>query len=43
MIYISKNRLQAVEAGIGAWKSFKETSKQLAEFNLIETLQEKKR
>jgi hypothetical protein len=43
MIYIPKKRLQDVEAGIRAWKSFKETSKKLAEFNLTETLQEKKR
>lgn len=43
MIYIPKKRLQVVEAGIRAWKSFKETSKKLAEFNLTEALQEKKR
>lgn len=43
MIYIPKKRLPEVEDGIRAWKSFKETSKELAEFNLIDTLQEKKR
>ena len=43
MIYIPKKRLQAVEAGIRAWKTFKEIAKELAEINLAETLQEKKR
>jgi hypothetical protein len=43
MIYIPKKQLPEVEDGIRAWKTFKETSKKLAKFNLIETLQEKKR
>ena len=43
MVYIPKKRLPKVEDGIHAWKSFKEISKELAEINLDETLQEKKR
>jgi len=43
MVYIPKKRLPEVEDGIFAWKIFKEVGKQLAEINLVETLQEKKR
>ena len=43
MVYIPKKRLPEVEDGILAWKIFKEVGKQLAEINLVETLQEKKR
>jgi len=43
MVYIPKKRLSEVENGIRAWKTFKEVGKELAEFNLAATLQEKKR
>lgn len=43
MVYIPKKRLPKVEDGIHAWQDFKEISKELAEINLDETLQEKKR
>jgi len=43
MVYIPKKRLPEVEGGIHAWKIFKESGKELAEINLAETLQEKKR
>ena len=43
MVYIPKKRLAEIEDGIRAWKTFKEVAKELAEFNLTETLQEKKR
>ena len=42
-IEIKEYELPEVEESIRAWKTFKATSKKLAEFNLIETLQEKKR
>ena len=43
MVYIQKKRLPEIEDGIRAWKTFKEVAKELAEINLSETLQEKKR
>ena len=43
MIYIPKKRLPEIEAGIRAWKSFKEVGKELADINLAMALQEKKR
>lgn len=43
MVYIPKKRLPEIEDGIRAWKTFKEVGKELAEINLAETLQEKKR
>jgi hypothetical protein len=43
MVYIPKKRLPEIETGIRAWKIFKEVGKELAEINLAETLQEKKR
>jgi hypothetical protein len=43
MVYIPKKRLPEIEEGIRAWKAFKEIGKELAEINLAETLQEKKR
>ena len=43
MIYIPKRRLNEIEDGIRAWKTFKEVGKELAETNLAATLQEKKR
>ena len=43
MVYISSKRLPEVEKGIQAWKTFKETAKELAETNLAEIVQEKKR
>jgi hypothetical protein len=43
MVYIPKKRLSEIEDGIRAWKTFKEVGKELAEINLAETLQEKKR
>lgn len=41
MVYIPQERLQSIEAGIHAWKVFKETSKEIAEINLTKTLEEK--
>jgi len=43
MVYVPKKRLPEVEEGIRAWKTFKETAKELAETNLAEILQEKTR
>ena len=43
MVYIPKKRLPEIEDAIRAWKTFKDVGKELAEINLAETLQEKKR
>ena len=43
MVYIPRKHLSTVEERITAWKSFKETSGELAKINTVEFLREKKK